>query len=134
MDNCRILSFKDMSNKYGHLVPVEQENDVPFQIKRIYYIYGVDKETIRGKHAHRDLHQVLICLKGSVKIKIKTPNNEELYHLNDPTRGLYVGNLIWVEMFDFTKDTLLLVLVSDFYDETDYIRNYAVYLEELKRD
>jgi dTDP-4-dehydrorhamnose 3,5-epimerase-like enzyme len=126
------MKFKNICNKYGNLVPIEQKIDLPFKIKRVYYIYGVNKDLIRGNHAHKKIHQVLICVKGSVKIKIKTPKEEAVYELNNPSEGLYIGVMLWREMYDFSEDAVLLVLASEYYDKDDYIRNYDFYLDEAK--
>ncbi len=133
MYNSGLIKFKDISGKYGSLVPIEAKRDIPFEIKRIYYITDVAKEISRGFHSHKALHQILICPKGSVKIRVKNPNEEEVYELNDNSKGLYIGPLIWREMFDFSEDAVLLVLASEYYDESDYIRNYDFYLEEAKK-
>ncbi|WP_040213566.1 sugar 3,4-ketoisomerase [Clostridium polynesiense] len=130
MFNVSLLKFKEYVDKYGHLSPIESGYDIPFKIKRVYYITKVDKDITRGYHSHRKLHQVLVCLNGSVKIRVKTPNEEEIYDLNDSSVGLYIGPMIWREMFDFTEGAVLLVLASDYYDEEDYIRNYDFYLAE----
>lgn len=133
MYNCGLMKFKNIFDKYGSLVPIECKKDVPFDIKRVYYITGVDHTVTRGHHSHKVLHQVLICIKGSVKVKVKNPNEEEIYTLNDKSKGLYIGPFIWREMFDFTDDAVLLVLASEYYEEKDYIRNYDFYLQEAKK-
>lgn len=133
MYNCGVIKFKNISGKYGSLVPIESKRDIPFDIKRVYYITDVSSEVTRGFHSHKRLHQILICAKGSVKIRVKNPNEEEVYELNNNSKGLYIGPLIWREMFDFTEDSVLLVLASEYYDEDDYIRNYDFYLEEAKK-
>lgn len=133
MFNCTLIKFKDLTDKYGHLTPIESKLDIPFEIRRIYYITKVEQGVTRGFHSHRKLHQVLICLNGSVKIRVRNPNEEEVIELNDPSVGLYVGPLIWREMFEFTEECVLLVLASEYYDEDDYIRNYDFYLEEAKK-
>lgn len=133
MFNIGLLRFMDITDKYGHLTPIEGKIDIPFEIKRVYYITRVQEGVTRGFHSHRKLHQVLICLNGSVKIRVKNPSGEEVVELNDPSVGLYIGPFIWREMFDFTEGSVLLVLASECYDENDYIRNYDFYLEEAKK-
>ena len=133
MYNISKIKFKDISSKYGSLTPIESRKDIPFDVKRIYYISKVPTDITRGFHSHRELHQILICLSGSVKIKTKTPNEEEIIELNKNSEGLYIGPLIWREMFDFTEEAVLLVLASEYYDENDYIRNYDFYLEEANK-
>ncbi|MZK49878.1 sugar 3,4-ketoisomerase [Clostridium beijerinckii] len=133
MLNIGLIKFREIDDKYGSLVPIEGKVDIPFKIKRIYYIYNVENDICRGYHAHRKLHQILICIKGAVKIKVQSSNEEEIIQLKDPTIGLYIGPFIWREMFDFTKDAILLVLASEYYDENDYIRNYDFYLAEAQK-
>lgn len=132
MFNCALIKFKEIRDKYGHLTPIEEKIDIPFEIKRVYYISKVGEGIERGFHSHRKLHQVLICLNGSVKIRLKNPEYQEVVELNDPTLGLYIGPYVWHEMYDFSEGSILLVLASDYYDEDDYIRNYDFYLEEAK--
>jgi dTDP-4-dehydrorhamnose 3,5-epimerase-like enzyme len=131
--NTALIKFKDITDKYGHLTPIEGKTDIPFEVKRVYYITRVAEGVTRGFHSHRKLHQVLICLNGSVKIRIKNPNEEEIIELKDPSVGLYIGSYVWREMFDFTEGSVLLVLASECYDEDDYVRNYDFYLEEAKK-
>ncbi|WP_171788819.1 WxcM-like domain-containing protein [Clostridium beijerinckii] len=133
MFNCTLFKFKNIKDKYGYLTPIESKVDIPFEIKRIYYITKVEDGTARGFHSHRKLHQVLICINGSVKIKAKNPNEEEIIELNDHSVGLYIGPYVWREMFDFSEGSVLLVLASEYYDEDDYIRNYDFYLDEAMR-
>lgn len=130
MINCRKVTFKAFSGPLGQLNAIEERRDIPFEIKRVYYITKVPENVTRGFHSHRKLEQVLLCLNGSVKIRVKTPENEEIIMLNDPSEGLYIGHMIWREMFDFTPDTVLMVLASEHYTESDYIRDYEQYKEE----
>lgn len=130
MKNIKLMQFKDHTDKYGHLTPIEAGIDVEFDIKRIYYITRVEEGVRRGFHSHRDLEQVLLCLNGSVKILVKTPEEEEVIELNDPAQGLYIGPMIWREMYDFTEGAVLLVLASEYYTVSDYIRDYKQYEKE----
>lgn len=127
VENTGFYKFSCFHDKYGHLVPIEGKQDIPFDIKRVYYIYGVEKGTRRGFHSHIDLHQALICVHGSVKILVKTPYGSEDITLDDPTRALYIGPMVWREMYDFSSDAVLLVLASNHYNKDDYIRDYAYY-------
>lgn len=124
MYNTGIIRFRLFNDLYGKLNPIEGGVDIPFDIKRVYYIYDVQSDVVRGFHSHRKLHQVLIALGGSIKIRLKTPNEEVVYKLDNPSEGLYIGPNIWREMFDFSVGSTLLVLASQPYDESDYIRNY----------
>lgn len=130
MYNCSLLKFLNINDKYGELTPIEELFDVPFDIKRVYYITKVPQDISRGFHAHRKLNQVLICLNGSVKIKVKTPKEETEFILDNSSVGLYIGPYIWREMYNFSEGAVLLVLASDYYNENDYIRNFDFYMQE----
>ena len=133
--NTKWIEFKDIVDDYnlerpkGHLTPIESDKDIPFDIKRIYYITRVPENTIRGFHAHKDLHQILICLNGTVKVNVSDPFNKETFLLDNPSKGLYIGPWLWREMYDFSPAAVLLVLASDYYKEEDYIRDYRTYTE-----
>ena len=127
MKKTKNIKFKVNNDKWGKLIPIEGNDTVPFDIKRVYYIYEVNQEKRRGFHAHKTLEQVLICVHGSVKILLKTPKEEKIVKLDNPNKGLYIGNDIWREMYDWEDEAVLLVLASDHYDEKDYIRNYEEY-------
>lgn len=128
-----IITFKTFSDELGSLTPIEYPKHIPFPIKRIYYIYNVESDIIRGHHSHKRLHQILIAVNGSIKIKVKRGDEEEeIIQLNDPAQGLYVGPMIWREMYDFSDKAVLLVLASQIYDEKDYIRDYNEYIKLYK--
>lgn len=133
MYNSGLFKFRQIGSKsnegFGMLTPIEAGKDIPFDIKRIYYIYDVNDNIIRGKHSHKKLHQVLICMNGSIDIRLENYFGEESYTLNDPSIGLYVGPDNWREMSNFTDNGILLVLASDRYDENDYIRDYDEFIK-----
>ena len=129
MKRVKNIKFKVNNDKWGKLVPIEGNDSVPFDIKRVYYIYEVNQEKRRGFHSHKELEQVLICVHGSIKILVKTPEEEKVVVLDNPNKGLYIGPDIWREVYDFENDGVLLVLASNHYDEKDYIRNYDDYVE-----
>lgn len=133
MFNTGLFKFKEIIDDSGNLTPIEASTDIPFEIKRVYYLTKVKAGVTRGFHSHRRLHQMLICLNGSVKIRIKNPNEEYIHELSDSSIGLYIGPNVWREMFDFTEGSVLLVLASEHYDESDYIRKYDDYLVEAQR-
>lgn len=133
MYNSGLIKFKEIGNEDGILTPIESRRDIPFEIKRMYYIKNVKKDIERGFHSHRMLHQVLIAMSGSVKIRLKNSSEEEIFELNDSSYGLYIGPMIWREMFEFSEDAVLLVLASEYYDEEDYIRDYESYLIEANK-
>ncbi|OUN94012.1 sugar 3,4-ketoisomerase [Blautia sp. An46] len=117
----------------GQLVAIEEMKDIPFKIKRVYYMYDTGTLVSRGHHAHKCLEQILICVHGSCKILLDDGNDKETLVLDKPYEGLYIANDIWREMFDFSEDAVLLVLASQYYDENDYIRDYEKFLEYCGR-
>ena len=129
MKNNKKYKYNFHLDKYGKLISLEANREIPFDIKRVYYIYEVEKGVRRGFHSHKELEQVLVCVHGSVKILLKTPAEEKIVVLDNPSKGLYVGTDIWREMYDFEDDAVLMVLASDYYDEGDYIRKYDDYLK-----
>lgn len=134
MKNCQIINFKKIGNSdVGFLTALEGNRGIPFNIRRVYYIYNVPKEIKRGFHAHKRLEQVLICVSDSVKIKVDDGNEKKIIELNNPNKGLYIGLGIWHEMYDFSQKSVLLILASDYYDESDYIRDYEEFLEFIKK-
>ncbi len=132
MRNVREVKFNVITDNRGKMIPVEYPKQLEFPLKRIYYIYDVGEGIRRGFHSHNDLEQVLIAVNGTVKILVKTPYEEEIVELNDPSKGLYIGPMVWREMFDFSENSVLLVLASHEYDESDYIRDYNIYEHKAK--
>lgn len=120
--------FQHHGDARGQLAVLEEGKEFPFPAKRIYYIYGTQPGIARGFHAHKALDQVLICIHGSCKILLDNGREKTTVELNDPAEGLLVGHGVWHEMHDFTQDAILLVLASDFYQESDYIRDYDTFL------
>lgn len=114
----------------GYLCFMEGNNHIPFPIKRIYFIYDVIKNAVRGKHAHKKTEQVLFCIHGSITVILDNGHEKEAITLNKPHQGLYLGTMMWHEMVAFKPGTVLLVIASEKYDENDYIRNYKTYLEK----
>ena len=108
--------------------------DVPFEIKRIFYIYGSDAEVVRGKHANRKSQFVLINVSGTSKVKVRDgKGNEAIFCLNRPHTGIYLPKMIWKDMYDFSEDSVLLVLASEHYDPDEYIRDYEEYVREVNQ-
>ncbi|MGM9834531.1 MAG: sugar 3,4-ketoisomerase [Bacilli bacterium] len=126
------IDFMSHGDDRGQLVAIEEHKDIPFAIKRVYYIYDTLKDVVRGYHAHKCLKQVLICVHGSCKIKLDDGYSQEIVVLDKPYEGLYLESSIWREMFDFSSDAVLLVLASEPYDENDYIRNYDDFIKYVK--
>ena len=124
--------FQPHGNSRGQLVALEEFKDIPFRIKRVYYMYDTDEGVVRGYHAHKSLQQILVCIHGSCKIKLDNGREIKVIPLEKPYEGLYVSNAMWREMYDFSPDAVLMVLASDYYDEADYIRNYDEFLDYVK--
>ena len=132
MINVHTMRFNEFTDMRGYLSAIEATRDVPFEIKRIYYITGVPQGVDRGCHSHYDLQQVLICLNGSVTIHVES-DGKETYSLSNPADGLYIGPMVWREMVDFSDQAVLLVLASDYYKESDYIRDYSIFRTEADK-
>lgn len=132
MEEAKMLVFEERGDERGHLVIVEGNQDIPFEIKRVFYIYGSDQDVIRGRHANRRSEFVLINVAGTSKVKVHYPNgNECVYALNKPHTGIYLPRMIWKDMYDFSEDSVLLVLASEHYDPDEYIRDYDEYMKEV---
>lgn len=128
----KMLEFDERGDERGHLVVVEGCKDIPFDIKRVFYIYGSDSDVVRGRHANRRSEFVLINVAGISKVKVHYPNgNECIYVLNKPHTGIYLPKMVWKDMYDFSKDSVLLVLASEHYDPGEYIRNFDEYIAEI---
>lgn len=128
----RKIKFETHGDNTGTLVAIEECKDIPFKVKRVYYMYDTGKDVVRGRHAHKSLQQVLICVHGSCKIKLDDGKETEAISLNRPDEGIYLANNIWREVFEFSSDAVLMVLASDYYLESDYIRNYDEFLKHVK--
>ena len=124
--------FNQRENISGALTFIESDRDVPFTIRRVYYLYNVKDDARRGFHAHKALQQYLICVHGSCKVLLDDGSVKKEVLLNNPNEGLYVGPSTWREMYDFTDGAVLLVLASEYYDETDYIRDYDSFLKYVR--
>lgn len=131
-DQYKIVEFKEYGDERGNLVVIEGSGiHIPFDIKRVFYMYGSDSDVIRGQHANRDTSFVLINVSGSSKIKIDNGRQQTIVELNKPRMGLYLEPMLWKEMYEFSADSVLLVLADTHYNENEYIRNYDDYLKEI---
>lgn len=134
MNRVKMLEFSQRGDKRGHLVVVEGKQDIPFVIKRVFYIYGSDANVVRGQHANRKTEFVLINVAGSSKVKVKDgKGNEAIFCLNRPHTGIYLPTMVWKDMYDFSEDSVLLVLASEHYDAAEYIRDYDEFVEEINK-
>ena len=129
----KLLQFADFGDERGKLVVIEGDNlsGVPFDIKRVFYIYGSDRTVVRGQHANRNSEFVLVNVAGSSKVMITDGKKKEIVELNQPMEAVYIPRMIWKEMYDFSPDSVLLVLANTHYDSHEYIRNYEEYIKEM---
>ena len=131
-DRCPIITFNDLGDERGKLVVIEGNESIPFDIKRVFYIYGSDSTVVRGQHANRVSEFVLINVAGTSKVRITDGKEEMIVELNKPMMGVYIPKMVWKDMYDFSSDSVLLVLANTHYDGSEYIRNYEEYLKTLE--
>lgn len=124
-------TFQPHGDDRGQLIALEEFNDIPFRIKRVYYMYDTVTDVVRGSHAHKKLQQILVCVHGSCKIRLDNGKEKKVVVLEKPYEGLYVANNMWREMYDFSPDAVLMVFASELYDEEDYIRDYDEFLKNV---
>lgn len=129
-----IVSFKTVEDKRGNLIEVNFDRDLHFPVERIFFIYDVPSNDIRGKHAHLKCHQLLVCISGSVLVLADDGSQKKEFHLSKPSQGLYLPPMIWGEQYKYSNDAVLMVYASHAYDESDYIRNYDEYLARIKHE
>ncbi len=130
----QMVEFQEKGDNRGRLVIVEGMKDIPFEIKRIFYIYGTQNDVIRGQHANLRSEFVLINVAGTSKVKVKDgKGNEGIFALNRPHTGIYLPNMVWKDMYDFSEDSVLLVLASEHYDAQEYIRDYNEFVDLVRR-
>ena len=124
--------FQQHGDSRGHLISLEEANDIPFSVKRVYYMYDTLPGVRRGLHAHKSLEQIMVCIHGSCKILLDNGSEKKIVPLEKPYEGLYIANNIWREMYDFSDDAVLMVLASEIYQEEDYIRDYDTFLNMVR--
>ena len=130
-ERCPILHFGDLGDERGKLVVIEGGQAIPFEIKRVFYIYDSDATVVRGQHANRESEFVLINVSGKSKVRITDGKEEFVAVLDRPMMGIYIPKMVWKDMYDFSPDSVLLVLDSTHYDGGEYIRDYDTYLQEM---
>lgn len=128
---CKMIDFTVRGDERGSLIALEENHNVPFDVKRVYYIYGTKEGVRRGFHAHKNLKQLAICVSGSCKFFLDDGSKKADFALTNPREGLYLEGLVWREMYDFSPDCVLMVLADDYYNEDDYIRDYEMFLKEI---
>lgn len=127
----KFIDFQEHGDWRGQLVALEENKNIPFAVKRVYFMYDTKEGVVRGKHAHRELQQILFCVAGACTISLDDGKEKITVRLEQPYRGLLIGPGIWREMYDFTPGAVLMVLASEYYDESDYIREYDDFLDSI---
>ena len=130
----KLEEFKVLGDHRGQLVALEANRQIPFDVKRVFYIYGTLDGIPRGNHSHYKTKQFLIAVNGSCKVTLDNGKTKETFDLNRPNLGLFQDALIWGSMHDFSSDCVLMVLADEFYDESDYIRDYDKFLKESNKE
>jgi len=133
MSLVKLVDLPDFSDERGGLVAIESGENVPFKVKRLYYIFNTNQQA-RGFHAHLNLQQLAICVKGHCRFILDNGQEKQDIVLDQPTKGLLIEGLLWREMHDFSEDCVLLVLASEHYDEADYIRDYQQFLRVIQEN
>ena len=133
LEKCRLIELPKISDPRGNLPFVEAGRHIPFDIQRVYYLYDVPGGAERGGHAHKGLHQLIVAMSGSFDIHLDDGKNKKTIHLNRSYNGLYVCPMIWREMDNFSSGAVCMVLASNYYDESDYYRDYADFLKDAGR-
>jgi dTDP-4-dehydrorhamnose 3,5-epimerase-like enzyme len=124
-----LIEFNSLGDDRGELISLEENKNIPFEIKRVYYLYRTKQNERRGFHAHKELKQVAIALHGSCRFLLDDGHEKREVLLDSPNKGILIESFIWREMFDFTDDCVLMVLADAIYDEADYVRDYEEFLE-----
>lgn len=127
-----LLDLSVIGDTRGALVAIENDEKLPFLVKRIYYMYRTSPDVVRGLHAHKNLEQILITLNGSVEVSVESAEGKNSFRLESPNVGLHISGLVWRELMNFSPDAVVLVLASEHYDEDDYIRDYKEFKALLK--
>jgi len=128
-----IINFEIKGDERGSLISLEENKNIPFDIKRVYYIFNTVEGIRRGFHAHKKLKQLLVCVSGSCKVLLDDGKSKEEISLDNPSKSLLIESMIWREMFDFSPDCVLIVLANEVYDENDYLRDYQQFLSYLNK-
>jgi len=131
LDKCRLIDLSKISDARGNLTVVEGGRQIPFEIKRVYYLYDVPGGASRAGHAHKTLQQCVIAMSGSFDVVLDDGSSKKRVHLNRSYHGLYIPPMIWREIDNFSSGSVCLALASDFFDENDYYRDYSVFLRSV---
>ncbi len=134
MSLIKLIDFPALGDERGALVALESNKSIPFDIKRVYYIFATQAGVARGFHAHKQLKQVAVCVTGKCRMVLDDGKEQDSVWLDSATKGVLIEDMVWREMHDFSDDCVLLVLASEHYDESDYIRNYDEFKSAVKND
>lgn len=134
IDNCEIIQFPKIQNRAGNITPIHNFKEIPFEIKRIFYLYDIPGGESRGAHAHKTCHQVLIAASGSFEVRIDDGISEKIISLNRPYYGLHIPPMIWANELNFSSGAVCLVLTSEIFNAADYIRDYETFLMIRKNE
>lgn len=132
--NYKLVDLQVFGDSRGSLVSLEGNHNVPFDIKRVYYIYDTKPGQDRGKHAHKHLEQIIVCLNGSCHFVLDDGNSKEVVELSNPAQALYIGKNMWREMKHFSHGCVLMILASEYYDEKEYIREYDDFIKRIRKN
>ncbi len=130
--DCKLIELPKVADHRGNLTFIEQQKHVPFEVRRVFYVYDIPSGQDRGAHAHRALHQFVVCLSGSLDVRLDDGRERRTVHLNRPWLGLHVPPMIWASEGNFDPGTVYLILASDYYDPDDYYRDYEVFLRAAR--
>jgi dTDP-4-dehydrorhamnose 3,5-epimerase-like enzyme len=133
IDQCRLIDLPKILDARGNLTFIESGRHMPFEFKRVYYLYDVPGGSERGGHAHKSLHQFLIAMSGSFDVILDAGRGRQRFHLNRSYYGLYIPPMVWRELDNFSSGSVALALASEFYEEDEYIRDHAAFLEALRK-
>lgn len=134
MEFYSVLTFRELGDDRGNLVVIEGNQDIPFEIERVFYLYGTDGTMVRGRHANRNSQFILINVAGSSKVKVDDGlGHAQVVNLDQPRMGLFIPKMVWKEMYDFSDDSVILVLSDQHYDGKEYIRDYEQFCGEVMK-
>jgi len=132
LDECRIIDLPVINDARGNLSYIEENRHIPFDIRRVYYLYDVPGGATRGGHAHKDLHQLIIAMSGSFDVVLDDGAGKKRFHLNRSYHGLYVCPMVWRELDNFSSGSVSMVLASDYFDESDYFSDYSEFVDSVR--
>ena len=135
INDMKLIQFPQLGDERGGLVVIESQETIPFEIKRVFYVYGSDSQVVRGQHANRFTDFVLINVSGTSRVKVIDGfETQYVVNLDKPHHGIYLPHMLWKDMYDFSPDSVLLVLASNHYDGTEYIRDYKEFLRVFSEE